>query len=193
MNYVKIISLKKNEIEYVIKIKKKRSYYGFFICAMIFMSTFMLTNINYKGLINNPVNSLYNDNSGVVFTDGYVLSEKLNFSIPVITNNIEVLADGTINFNVVNTIMVRSIENGVVDYVGESADGVKCIKIVHNAEYYSIISNVDMFGVKKGDLITKGKNVATTKIGNIVSLRVYKNGLQLSNVEVVGSKILCLD
>jgi hypothetical protein len=193
MNYVKIISLKKNEIKYVVKVKKKINYYRFIICGMIFVIVFMLTSINYKGVINNPVNSLYSDNSGVVFTDGYVMNEKLNFSIPIVTSNIDVLSDGTINFLVGNSIIVKAVESGVVDFVGESSDGIKYIKIMHNIDCYSIISNVDLFGVKKGDLVTKGKNIATSKMGSTVSLRMYENEMQISNISVVGSKIICLN
>jgi hypothetical protein len=150
----------------------------------------MISSINFRSVFN-PVNSLYNDNSGIVFTDGNILSEKLNFTIPIVSSQMEILPDGTIDFIVKNSIMVKALEGGYIDAVGVSNDGFKYIKIIHNEEYFSIISNVDIVGVSSGDLIVRGKDIATSKIGDVVSLRIYRNGVQVSNLNVVGSKIIC--
>lgn len=192
MNYAKIISLKKNEIKYVVRIKKK-SYYNYFLCLMTFIFVIMLTSIDFRNIINNPVNSLYNDNSDVVFTSGDVLSDKLSFSIPVVSGEVEVLADGTVNFKVSNLIMVKSIENGIVEGVGKSNDGVKYVRIRHNDEFVSFISNIEMIGVSEGDVVAKGKDIATSKIGDIVSLRLYRNDMQVNKISVLGSKVLWQD
>ena len=134
---------------------------------------------------------MYNDNSSVVFTDGMVLNEKLNFSIPIVSSKVELLQDGTMNFVVVNSIMVKSIESGVVEEVASSTDGVKYIKIRHNYNYVSVIANLDIVGVNMGEIVTKGKDIATAKLGEIVSLRIYVNGIQTSNIDISGSKIIC--
>ena len=193
MNKAEIIGLKKNEIKYTNRVKKKRNFFVYSFLVVCILLVFNLTSINFANLkaVFNPVNSLYNDNSDVVFTNGQVNGEMLNFAIPIITNKIEILNDGTVNFTVNNLIMVKSIERGVVEEVSTSNDGIKYIKINHNNEWSSVISNVDLVGVKNGSVVTKGKDVATAMVGEIVSLRIYFNGIQITDINVVDSKIIC--
>ncbi|MBE5757538.1 MAG: hypothetical protein E7345_01225 [Clostridiales bacterium] len=194
MKNVEILNLTKQEIKYTIKLKRnKDKAFKVFVMSIscIFVLTFVSINVyNLIGAIN-PVNSLYRDNSGVVFTDADVLSSP-TFFIPI-KGDFELLKDGTINFIVGNSIMVKAIENGVIEDVTSSNDGIKYIKINHGKGWSSVICNVDIVGVKGGDIVTRGKDIATAKLGQTISLRIYLDGVQVSNLSIAGSKILCLD
>ena len=132
---VKLISLTKNEI--VIKCKKNKiSYISMFsfLCCFVILTVILFANLNDNFNENilsvyNPVNSLYSDNSDVVFTNGNVTLEKLEFTIPIVGGKVENI-DGNLKFTVGKSIMVRAIESGVVVSVGSSIDGVKFIKII---------------------------------------------------------------
>lgn len=144
---------------------------------------------NYN-IINNPVNSLYNDNSDAVFTNNDKL---LNFVIPIkgAISNIE--DDGSISFVVNNSIMVCATESGVVEDVGSTNDYVKYVKIKHTDGIYSILENLDLVGVCVGEIVKSGQDIATAKVGTRVVFKLFDNGTQITNLKLIQSKIVWQD
>ena len=194
---VMILSITKNEIT-ILK-KKKRNPRAFL--PVIFISFFVLcfaTNINFltefkENILRvcSPVSSLYNDNSGVVFTNGGVLEkDTVNLILPIKGATYEILEDGTVEFVVQKSIMVSSCDSGVVIDAGVSLDGVKFVTIKHNASVTTKIENIEILGVEVGETVKSGQDIATAKVDKIVRLRVYQNDVQVSNLKISKSKIL---
>ena len=141
--------------------------------------------------VYNPVNSLYNDNSDAIFTNGiFSEKEKLNLVLPIKGAVAEVLSDGTIQFEIMDSIMVVACESGVIDEVGITTDGVKYIKIKHKLDVTSLIENVDIIGVQRGDMVKSGQDIATVKKGEFVRFQLWQNGIIVSNLKLYQSKIL---
>ena len=196
---VQILSIKKNVIN--IKFRKEMNSRLILFCIgfiAIFMLSFSFGGSTVKEVgsgmmyIYNPVNSLYNDNSSIIFTSvNAVTKDKLNFILPITGADVSLEPSGNIRLLVKNSIMVKSIENGVVDDVGATIDGIKYIKIYHTINIFSIIENVDMIGVSKGETIKKGQDIATAKEGNYVILRIFDGDNQLTNLKINQSKIIC--
>ncbi len=196
MKKAEILSIKKNEI--VIRNPKKVRF-TMLLLSLITIA-FTVAIFSHEGMkdftssmvyVYNPVNSLYSDNSGVVFTSGLVLEkESLDFIIPIKGSSVSVDGFGTITFEVGGAIMVMSPESGVVDEVGFSLDGKKYIKIRHSVEVYSIIENVDMIGVSAGQVIKRGEDIATSKEGENVTMQILLNGTPVSGLKINQSKII---
>lgn len=191
-NRVVVLSLTKNEI--VIKKKKnkaKKSYvFNFSIVAIMIVIAFCFLNnsvLNSVISVFNPVNSLYNDNSDVIFTSG--TPTRLEFSLPILGANVEI-NKGVITFTTAHSIMIKAPEAGVVIDLGESLDGVKYLKIKHNNSITSIIENVDILGVSKNEIVKKGQDIATSKQGHNVTLRIYEDEVLIQNVKLDKSKIV---
>jgi hypothetical protein len=196
---VEILSLKKNDIVYVVKLKKRKkinfSKINFVTFIVGVFAYFSLTSINYVSLVASvfysPVNSLYNDSSEVVFTSGGdIQKEKFIFTIPNIGGDYEVLEDGAILICAKNSIMIKSCEDGIVDDVGVDLDGNKYIKINHGKKYQTIISGVDISGVDKGVIVKRGQDIATSQISHKIFLRIYENGVQVKNPKIEQNKIV---
>ncbi len=194
---VMILSITKNEITIL---KKKKRNPRIFLPA-IFISFFVLcfaTNINVLAefkenilRVCSPVSSLYNDNSGVVFTNGGVLEkDTVNLILPIKGAAYEILEDGTVEFVVQKSIMVSSCDSGVVIDAGVSLDGVKFVTIKHNASVSTKIENIEILGVEVGETVKSGQDIATAKVDKIVRLRVFQNDVQVSNLRISKSKIL---
>lgn len=196
MKKAEILSIKKNEI--VIK-NPKRARVTMLVLSLITI-VFTIAIFSHEGMrdftssmvyVYNPVNSLYSDNSGVVFTSGLVLEkEALDFIIPIKGSSVSVDSTGTITFEVGGAIMVMSPESGVVDEVGFSLDGKKYIKIRHSVEVYSVIQNVDMVGVSAGQVVKRGEDIATSKEGENVTMQLLLNGTPISGLKINQSKII---
>ena len=140
--------------------------------------------------VYNPVNSLYSDNSSLIFASATISQANIDFSVPIVSNKSEILSSGEIIFQVVNSIMVKSIENGIIEDIGVTNDGVKYIKIMHTVDIISYIENVDIIGVSKYDRVKKGQEIATAKVGEKIKLKILVNGEQLQNLKIHQSKII---
>jgi len=145
--------------------------------------------------VYNPVNSLYNDTSNVIFTSSAMTLEKdsLDFIIPIKGSLIDIDSDGTISFAVDKSIMVMSPESGVVDEISISNDGIKYIKIRHTLEMYTIIQNLDIVGVSVGEAVKKGQDIAIAKEGSIVKMQILENNIPLIQLKINQSKIVWKD
>ena len=198
MRKAEITNLYKKTIN--IKIKKNRPRFlltGLIALSLILILNFTLIGDSLNSLITrvsyvyNPVNSLYNDNSSAIFTNGsFFEKETLNFVIPIKTTSYRVSISGEMEFDVISSIMVMSTEAGVIEEVGTTLDGIKYIKIKHGTSIYSIVENVDMIGVEKGNIVKKGQDIATATLGDKIVLRIFENDTQVSNVSVNQSKIV---
>lgn len=199
MKTVEILSVKKNEIIIKRPVKVKNTMLVISIAIiMLTMAIFSHESMNDIAssmvYVYNPVNSLYSDNSGVVFTSG-LASEKdyLDFNIPIKSTSIQIDEKGTISLLVGPSIIVKASEAGVVDEVGFSNDGYKYIKIRHTTEVYSIISNLSIVGVGVGQVVKRGEDIAVAKEGEYVYMQILLNGLQVSNLKLNQSKIIWKD
>lgn len=195
MEKVEIISLKKNEIKYIVKIKKRNFFPITIFLIGVLLCFFLSSNLtelkNNIAYVYNPVNSLFNDNSPAIFTSINALEkENLSFVIPVRGGKYNISNDGTLSIIITDSIMVNSIEAGVVEDIGITNNGIKYIKIIHCLNVLSIIENVDILGVAKGDIIKKGQDIATAKVGDTVTLRIIDNDVQVSNIKIQESKII---
>ena len=117
----------------------------------------------------NPISELYRDVEVASFVD----STNVNFIVPIKTDSYIVNSDN-IAFKVSSSIMVYAPANGIVDYI--SSDYEKVIKIKHSNELFSIIKNIDIVGVRVGDAVKQGKEIATARPGQVVSLYIEMNG-----------------
>jgi len=190
-----ILNVHKNEISIRIK-KKKKSYWTlsvFFIMAFFLSFAFGTGEIKHFGYsmsqIYNPVSSLYNDNSDVIFTNGTITGEVLGFYVPVI-GNYELAEDGTITFLITNSIMIKASESGVVDGVGVTNNGIKYIKIKHSEDVFSLIENVDIVGIETGEIVKRGQDIATAKEGSKVYFQLFKDNMKISNLKIESTKII---
>jgi len=194
-----IVSLKRIEIVY--KLKKNNYKNIWSICLTVILGVVMVFSMggnNVRQVASNmvyifdPVNSLYNDNSSVIFTG---LSSKskdsLDFVIPNTSTQVQIDETGNIMIGITNSIMIKSIESGVIEELGVTNDGVKYIKIMHCIGMSSLIENLDVVGVVEGECVKKGQDIATAKIGNVITLKLFNDGVQVSNIKINQSKIIC--
>ena len=89
-----------------------------------------------------------------------------------------------------NSIMVKATEGGVVEEVGTTLDGVKYIKLKHALDVHSVVENLDIVGVAEGDIIKKGQDIATAKVGESIVLKLYLGDSQITNIKINQSKII---
>lgn len=194
---VQILSIKKNEI--VLKSKNKRR--KFFIMPIIFISFFILCFATDNSLFGefrdniikayNPVNSLYNDNSKTIFTSGDLFEkDATNLTLPIKGASYEINSNGTIDFVVGNSIMVMACDSGRVDRVNTSLDGKKYVEISHKNGIKTIVIGVDIVGVNVGDIVKSGQDIATVNIGKKISLEIFQNDVQVTNLKIIKSKIV---
>ena len=190
-----ILSVKRNEI--LISVKKKslpKFMYGILVIVVLTL-VFSMSSGDIRAIgigmshIYNPVSSLYNDNSDVIFTSGNLSGENLNFYVPIV-GNYEILKDGTIVFTVANSIMVKAPEAGVISDVGITNNGIKYIKIKHSESVWSLIENVDIVGVKENEIVSRGKDIATAKMGEQVCFQLFQNNVKINSVKIESTKIV---
>lgn len=194
-----ILSIKQNLIIVGKKNNRNRNIFYSSICAVIIVSILLCMSIDSVGVMQvassmyyvyNPVNSLYSDNSSLIFANATITQNNLDFTVPIVSAKSEVLSSGDIVFQVINSIMVKSVENGIIEDIGVTNDGIKYIKIMHTVDVKSYIENVDIVGVNKYDRVKKGQEIATAKLGESIKLKILVNGEQLQNLKIQQSKIV---
>lgn len=196
---VQILSLKENKITY--KIKKHVHIRMLSICMFFVVCVVMLLSVggnNVRQVASNmvyifdPVNSLYNDNSSIIFASVTSrMKDTLDFVIPNTSSNVEVDINGNILIEVTNSIMVKSIESGVVEEIGITNDGVKYIKVLHCIGMSSVIENLDVIGVVEGECVKRGQDIATAKLSSVITTKIFEDDTQVSNIKINQSKIIC--
>ncbi len=191
----KILSIKQN----IIVNKKKKTAKGgltafssFVIVAILLVmsiESFGVSEIaSTMSYVYNPVNSLYSDNSSLVFASGNAM-KKWDFRVPVVTSKREVMSTGEVIFEVTNSIMVLATEEGSIENTGVTNDGVKFIQIMHTLDLVTRIENVDIIGVSVGDKVKRGQEIATAKLGDKVTMRIFDCGTLPKKINIEQSKI----
>lgn len=199
MSKVQVLSIKQNKI--ICKVKSKNYKLLLSFCVSLIISFVVLFSFggsdlqtvgSRMGYVFDPVNSLYSDNGSVIFTSTgfYVAKDKLDFVIPIVCASIQVDENGTISAVADKSIMVKAVESGVVEDVGVSLNGIKYIKIRHSLDVCSELQNVDIVGVKIGDNVKRGSDIATIKQGSVLSLKLYDCEKQIKNLKILESKIV---
>ena len=175
MRGLPIINLYKHNIVHknIKKINQKNFILSLIMFVVITGSLLYLTRVNsyVNDLVTNanPISELYREVDYLSFVD----ASSTNIIAPIKTDE-TTQNSNNIEFKVVASIMIYAPANGVV--VGINNGHNKSIKIRHASDLYSIIENVDIVGVKVGDVVKQGKEIATAKIGSKIKLMIeYKN------------------
>ena len=192
IKYAVIVSI--NKIEIKNKPQKKFSYNKSklfilpiiaLICIFAILGSDIRNNVVH---VYNPVSSLYNDDSKAIFTSAQG-KNWADFVLPVVTGEVSI-ESGNVYMTVTNSIMVYSVEDGIVQECGTSLDGIRYIKVKHSSDILSIITNVDIIGVKQGDIVKRGQNIATCIVGEIVTLQLYDGDSQIVSLSISQSKLV---
>ena len=128
-----------------------------------------------------PTKSLYSDNADVMLVN--MLTKDLKIMLPVKICEY-VVADGAINITVGADIMLVSPENGVITNTGFVSDNTKYVEISFAGNVMCRIDNIDILGVKVGDIVKKGKDIATLRANSMVRMTIFENGNQIVNLQV---------
>ncbi len=177
----------KNKKNNKIKIKP---WYAIIVLVCMCTITMFSNNMRVSVLrAYNPVSSLYSDESKAVFTSARMNKNWEDFLLPVVTGDV-VIDNGNVYMIPTNSIMVYAVEDGIVEDKGTSLDGIKYIKIKHSEDVMSVITNVDIVGVAKGDIVRRGQNIASCKIGERVTLQLYDNDVQITSLSISQSKLV---
>lgn len=174
MKKLEIVNLYKHNIVHknIKNRQPKLFFYSLLMCIVSIMTFVYLSSVNSgikeSASVFNPISELYRDMEVASF-----VSSNSNFIVPVKTDKYTINLN-SIDFAITSSIMIFSPANGVVDSIyGKS---VKVIKIKHSDTLYSIVKNVNIVGVKVGDKIKQGKEIATAKVGDVVTLMIENNG-----------------
>lgn len=187
---LKVVTLKQNVYTYkkVKHFKQNKKMLGtiftFVLCLTILFSLKMINITSVNQVINtatyivNPINPLYFDMGNIVFTNGYNVvrleDKNLSFVVPVIYSQTEI-KDNKIEFTIGNNPILKASENGVVSDIYYE-NNIKCIKIKHSKDTYSIIKNVDVLGVHLGAIVKQNQTIGTVKLNSIVTYIVEVGG-----------------
>jgi hypothetical protein len=148
MNKARIINMYKLEITKVSNVspqKHIKKYPQYLVMSlmliMIGIVGFGIISGEYIGLsselikIYNPITSLYSDKHDLQFatSNNYIEESALEYTLPMISSDIRV-TNNDIVIKADTSIMIKSVEAGVVSEIGTSLNNVKYIKIKHTEE-----------------------------------------------------------
>lgn len=187
MKTLKVTSIKKNNVKNIyLKVERKKSV---ITCAMLGLfigifgfGIFTFGNNQIKktyASVYNPINTLYNNFSDVIFTStkfNNIETKNLKLIVPVVSSK-TVNENGELKFLIDNSIMVKACEDGIVTGLGVLPNGEKYVEIKHNALVTSRYSNIDITGVVINQLVKKGKDIATAKQNEYLTLSVFVEGV----------------
>lgn len=190
-NYVQHQSFDKEQLpSHIVKkyVPNKKMFGAIF---MMILSITMLFSFRYSNIVSlneivdtathilNPIDPLFSDIGDIVFTNGLNIvrlkNRELNFVVPVIYDN-ATINDNGIEFDVTANPVLVAIESGVVSDIYVDQNNIKCIKIKHTKDCFSIMKNVGILGVHIGAVVTKGKNIGTVKLPSKINLSIEING-----------------
>jgi len=198
---VEVISIKKNTIEHrVLKSKWKVKTYSFVLLLLIPVLAFACLRLfgeaNYNDMTNsicaslNPIYTPYVQTGEIVFTWNYQFDEfPVDFEMPIHSSDIKLDEGGTVTAKVKESIMVKSIADGVVDKV-ENIDGENIVTIVYYDNFKVEYINLDIVGVIEGNVVEKGKEIGTAKLNDEVRFKAYLNNEQIKNFKIENNKIV---
>lgn len=192
---IKVCSLTKKSIQhlYLKKINKQNFVTFGIMLLMVMLSVFGIKYIDvfngYDQLcteIYNPIDALFNDNGGIVFTSKMldnVSKNNLKFVTPIKCSDISIV-DDTINYVIDNSIMIIAPEDGIIKSIGYLPNGEKYIEIAHSKNIVSRLENIYITGVVTGQVVSKGKDIATARMDSIVRFSIYEDGAKISNIKL---------
>lgn len=187
MKTLKVTSIKKNNVKNIyLKLERKKSIITC-VTLSLFVALFSLGIVSFgNSQINNtyasvynPINTLYNNFSDVIFTSSSLNSietKNLKLIVPVKSSSIE-NNSGELKFLIDNSIMVKACEDGVVSGLGVLPNGEKYVEIKHNKAVTTRYSNIDITGVVINQIVKKGKDIATAKQNEYLTLSVFVDGV----------------
>lgn len=184
MKRANIINLyKHNIIHRNIKNKQRKDFYFAFsiFAVVLFLSSYLYfvnESVEKSVEVVNPISELYRDVEVASFVNGGVV----NIILPIKSSKCEVM-DNVINITVTDSIMVYAPASGVVESV-DDLNGKKTIKIKHSETLATVVENIDIVGVKVGDVVKQGKEIATASTGMIVKLYVIENNKVVNNLSL---------
>lgn len=192
---IKVCSLTKKSIQHLyIKKINKHNFVTFGIMLLIVMLSVL--GIKYIDVFNgydqlcteiyNPIDALFNDNGGIVFTSKMLNNfnkNNLKFVTPIKCSDISIV-DDTINYVIDNSIMIIAPEDGIIKSIGYLPNGEKYIEIAHSKNIVSRLENIYITGVVTGQVVAKGKDIATARMDSVVRFSIYEDGTKISNLKL---------
>ncbi len=201
MKKIKLISLTKRNIKHTYsKVVVKKNYITSAVlvvaimlcCATLKATSFSSVISETCAKIYNPINPLFNDEGGIMFT-GVTLENvnknNLKFITPIKCSEITNI-NGELNYQIDSNIMVIAPEDGIIKEIGVLPNGEKYIEIAHSKNIVSRIENIYIVGVLNGEAVKKGKDIATVKLGSTVKFSIYEDGIKQTNISVVKNEIV---
>lgn len=192
---IKVCSLTKKSIQHLyVKKINKHNFVTFGI--MLLMVMLSVLGIKYIDVFNgydqlcteiyNPIDALFNDNGGIVFTSkmlNNINKNNLKFVTPIKCSDISIV-DDTINYVIDNSIMIIAPEDGIIKSIGYLPNGEKYIEIAHTKNIVSRLENIYITGVVTGQVVAKGKDIATARMDSVVRFSIYEDGIKISNLKL---------
>ena len=192
---IKVCSLTKKSIQHLyVKKINKHNFVTFGI--MLLMVMLSVLGIKYIDVFNgydqlcteiyNPIDALFNDNGGIVFTSkmlNNINKNNLKFVTPIKCSDISIV-DDTINYLIDNSIMIIAPEDGIIKSIGYLPNGEKYIEIAHSKNIVSRLENIYITGVVTGQVVAKGKDIATARMDSVVRFSIYEDGVKISNLKL---------
>ncbi len=192
---IKVCSLRKKSIQHLyVKKINKHNFVTFGIMLLIVMLSVL--GIKYIDVFNgydqlcteiyNPIDALFNDNGGIVFTSkmlNNINKNNLKFVTPIKCSDISIV-DDTINYVIDNSIMIIAPEDGIIKSIGYLPNGEKYIEIAHSKNIVSRLENIYITGVVTGQVVAKGKDIATARMDSVVRFSIYEDGTKISNLKL---------
>lgn len=192
---IKVCSLTKKSIQHLyVKKINKHNFVTFGI--MLLMVMLSVLGIKYIDVFNgydqlcreiyNPIDALFNDNGGIVFTSkmlNNINKNNLKFVTPIKCSDISIV-DDTINYVIDNSIMIIAPEDGIIKSIGYLPNGEKYIEIAHSKNIVSRLENIYITGVVTGQVVAKGKDIATARMESVVRFSIYEDGTKISNLKL---------
>lgn len=185
MNKIRIIALYKHNVVYR-NVKKRNISTLIFSFSLVLILFCLLSGFKNSTVFSqcitalNPINELYRD----VQVATFVYSENTNFIVPVKSINVE-NSDSSIVFTVGESIMIIAPASGEIIDIGKGEN--KYIKIKHSDSLYSIISGIEISGVKEKQFVKQGKEIATAKPNSKVKLELIKDGKKIQGLYIYKS------
>lgn len=180
MKKLNVINLYKiNIVHKNIKNKQLKLFaYSLLICfvSVFLFSYFTLVNKNISTAVKvfNPIAELYRD----VEAASFVGASNNEFIVPIKTEKYKINPNNIV-FEITSSIMVYAPANGVIFSIDDGQN--KLIKIKHADDLFSCIENVEIVGVKVGDIVKQGKEIATGKVGEFLIFSVEQDGKKVNN------------
>lgn len=198
---IEITNLKERKIIYKSARKIRLRNLSLMVCILVIPLSLMLgfSLTNYGSLkdtiavMNNPIYPPYSETGNIIFTNGqsYFIEndENLEFVSPVKSYQYSI-ENNTIKFTVYSNTIVNAIEEGIVIDCGTNKEGVKFIKIMHPNKIESTLLNIETIGVKVGDAVVKGKEIATVKESDNLFLKMLRNNKPVQDIKINNNVII---